>query len=659
MSLLEQRKPRRSWYYYSKFLPKSSECLAPLHKLLHADVPWGWSNTEQKAFEASKQLLASSQVLIHFDPDKPVILATDASSYGLGAVLAHELPDGSERPIAFASRTMSKAEKNYSQLEKEGLSIVFGLKKFRNYLLGSRFRLYTDHKPLVSLFGQENPVPPLAASRIQRWALLLAAYDYEIYHKSTHDHGNADGLSRLPLPEVPYDQPEETVLFMELAAPPLSAAQLKAWTQTDPVLAQVYTFTANGWPEVSSDDAQLKPYEARKTELTINDGIILWGTRVVIPNRGREKVMEELHEAHPGISRMKALSRSFVWWPQIDKNIETLVNTCASCQENRPTPPVVPLHLWEWPTRPWVRLHVDHAGPFMGHMYLILVDAHSKWLEVKRVSAATSAVTIANLREVFATHGLPEQLVSDNGPAFASTEFDNFMLQNGIKHKRSAPFHPATNGLAERAVQSFKLGVKKMSTGTIDEKIARFLLAYRRTPHTTTGRPPAELLMGRQIRCRLDLLKPDLEAKVRDRQEKMKENHDQSARERSFSDGDMVYAHNYAPGNKWMRGHIMEHTGPVSCVVQLEDGRRWRRHYDQLRSCRKGLAVVPEVMTEPVAPQVPNVESAIEENIQLPEVLPPSTPDTPSINQEAPAEIEVPALRRSSRAIKAPDRLDL
>ena len=181
----------------------------------------------------------------------------------------------------------------------------------------------------------------------------------------------------------------------------------------------------------------------------------------MIPTAGRIKSMEELHESHPGIVRMKSLARSYVWWPGMDKDLETKVAICSDCQRIRKSPPPAILHPWEWPTRPWARLHVDYAGPFMGKMFLVVVDAHSKWMNVVTTATATSRVTIKALRSIFSTHGLPELLVSDNGAVFTSEEFKVFLQRNGIRHRVSAPYHPASNGLAERAVQTLKQVLKK------------------------------------------------------------------------------------------------------------------------------------------------------------------------------------------------------
>ena len=150
---------------------------------------------------------------------------------------------------------------------------------------------------------------------------------------------------------------------------------------------------------------------------------------------------------------------SYIWWPDIDTQIEQLVKSCPVCQESRSSPPVAPLHPWEWPSQPWSRVHIDYFGPFQNHMFMVVVDAHSKWVEACVMSSITAAKTIEQLRVIFATHGLPRKVVTDNGPSFTSDEFRSFLSYNGITHVTSAPYHPSSNGLAERAVQTVKNGL--------------------------------------------------------------------------------------------------------------------------------------------------------------------------------------------------------
>ena len=212
----------------------------------------------------------------------------------------------------------------------------------------------------------------------------------------------------------------------------------------------------------------------------------------------------------------------------MDGELEQVVKRCSQCQENQKLPPRAPMHPWEWPERPWARIHIDYAGPIRGKMLLVVVDAHSKWVEAVTVSSATSQVTIEKLRHMFATHGLPEVLVSDNGTPFTSAEFSTFTEANGIRHLRSAPYHPSSNGLAERAVQTLKSAIRKSDGGvSLEAVISQYLFQYRLTPHSTTGVSPAELLMNRRPRCRLDLLRPDVSGRVLQKQEQQKANHDQ------------------------------------------------------------------------------------------------------------------------------------
>ena len=459
--------------YYGKFLSHLSTTVAPLHKLLAKGSKWEWDKSQQEAFDKVKLQLASCKLLVHYDPDIKLVLSCDASPYGVGAVLAHRFDDGTERPIAFVSRTLAPAERRYSQLDKEALAIVFGLQKFNQYLFGRSFVIYTDHKPLSYLFDASRAIPQMASARIQRWAITLSAYSYSIEYKPGSCNANADAFSRLPLPHYPkvVPTPADTVYLLDyLNSTPVTAVVLKKWTHTDPVLSKVRAHLMKGW---NYSSPELQPYFRIRSELSVEAGCVLRGNRVVVPLKGRAQVLELLHEAHPGIDRMKRLAREYVWWPKIDSDIDRRVKSCNACQLNRKAPEVAPLQPWEWPDKPWVRVHVDYAGPFLNRMFLIVVDAHSKWLEVHITANSTASVTIQKLRETFATLGLPQTLVSDNGPTFTSYEFQEFMKQNGIRHLKTAPYHPASNGLAERAVQTFKSAIKRMQGGgSIESKVS-------------------------------------------------------------------------------------------------------------------------------------------------------------------------------------------
>ena len=586
--------------FYRKHLPSASTVLAPLYRLLKKDVTWQWNDSEEEAFNKAKELLQADSLLVHYDPDKPIIVSCDASPYGVGGVISHKMPDNSEKPIAFTSRTMSDAEKRYSQLDKEALAIVFVIKKFHTYLHGRFFTLTTDHKPLLGLFGPNRGIPAMASARMQRWLLTTEAYEFNLVHRSGKNNGNADALSRLPCKSVENEPPlpgEVVNLLAHIDNAVIRVCELRKMTRQDPVLSHVLLYVQQGWP-YQVDEPELKPFFVRKEELSCQDGCILWGSRVVVPSAARSRVISLVHEAHPGITRMKNLARRYVWWPKVDENLEHKAKTCIQCQMHQNNPTQAPLHPWIFPTKPWERIHIDYAGPFQNKMFLITVDAHSKWIDVQIVPSATTATTIECLRRQFCTHGLPRCLVSDNASVFTSSEFKEFLHMNGIQHTTSAPYHPSTNGLAEKAVQTFKQAMRKQHSGSVETKISRFLLQYRITPHSTTGETPCKLLMGRELRSHLSLMHPQLSSKVQDAQLRQKMHHDKSAAKtaKKLEEGDDVYIKDYAGKTKWQPGVLKKQTGPVSAEVQLKSGEVRRRHWDQLRP-RSVVAEVAEKET--------------------------------------------------------------
>lgn len=574
--------------YYGRFIPNLSSLLHPLNQLLKRESPWRWSKECEQAFKTAKSKLITPNVLVHYDSSLPLRLAGDASAYGVGAVISHVMKDGTERPIAFASRTLLPSERNYSQIEKEALSLIFGVVKFHTYLYGRRFTLVTDHKPLTTILGPKRGIPPMAAARLQRWAIKLSAYTYDIKFRSTSEHSNVDGLSRLPLNHVGTEGYSlEPALFniCQLESLPVTATQLATATRKDSTLSKVLRYTLKGWPSEVPPD--VSPFFSRRDELTVENGCILWGSRVLIPEKLRERMLKELHRDHPGICKMKGIARSYLWWPGLDKNIEELVKSCTQCQSVKKAPPVAPLHPWLWPTRVFQRVHIDYAGPFQGNMFFVAVDAYSKWPEVFVMQSTTVTNTIQALRHMFARYGLPEQIVSDNGPQFTSEEFAVFLKMNGVKHTRSSPYHPSTNGLAERFVQSLKQGLKaSLSSGlSLSHRLCNFLLTYRTSQHATTGVSPCSLFLKREVRTRFDLLRPDADANVARKQAQQKLDHDQHARSRRFEIGQRVMAKNFRPGVDWVPATVVDSLGPLSYLVETTDGILWRRHVDHLKEC--------------------------------------------------------------------------
>lgn len=662
--------------YYGGFIKDLSTILAPLNCLLRDDVPWKWSAECEKSFDQVKDALTGDTVLTHYDVKKKLLLACDASSYGVGAVLSHVNDKGEERPIAYASRTLTKTEQRYAQIEKEALGIIFGVKKFHKYLYGRKFTLLTDHKPLTKIFGPMTDVPTLAALRLQRWALILMAYDYQVEYKRSEDHANADYLSRMPVEKAKADMEAEVNYFSHTDKLPIHSRDIKEATRKDRILSRVLEYTLNGWPNHVADD-ELSPYFTRRHELSCDQGCLLWGMRVVIPEKLQERMLEELHIEHVGIVRMKALARSYFWFAGIDKAIEAMAKACKTCLSLKNDPPASPLYPWRYPERPWDRVHMDFAE-YKSEMFLVVVDAHSKWMDVALMRSTTAEKTISVLSWMFARNGFPREIVSDNGPQFIAEEFRAFLYQNGIKQTLTAPYHPASNGLAERAVQTLKNALKRHSLEekpgvNTEKKLCSFLLTYNSTPHSVTGVSPSELFLKRQLRTRLSMIRPDIRMAVEEKQGKMKEYRDEHVPKlREFTQGERVRVKNSRGTDiKYVPGSIVMRKGPVQYLVRV--GRTIRYvHVDHLRKTGEEVTENEEdeerlrpiqrpvsdlIMNEPNPFEVQVPDTATTQNDvvipPVPHVVPPQGVPTPSV-------MESPRLekRSSSRVRKAPTKFD-
>ena len=277
-------------------------------------------------------------------------------------------------------------------------------------------------------------------------------------------------------------------LISYLEEAPVTARNIAAATRKDPVLARLYDFTLHGWPQ-ALNARLLQPYSSRKQELSVGRGCVLWGLRVVIPEKYRVHLLDDLHQGRHGICRMKSLARGCLWWPGLDAAIVEKVQQCHVCVALGKFPSRAPLYPWKWPAKPWERIYIDFFEK--GKLnFLIVVDAYSKWLEVTRIGSMTSLKTIEVLRSLFARYGIPEEVVSDNGPQLASEEFSQFLKQNGVKFIRVPPYHPASNGAAERSVQTAKTVLTKQvldgkaNSLSLEHRLANFIILNRsKTSH--------------------------------------------------------------------------------------------------------------------------------------------------------------------------------
>ena len=329
--------------YYQRLIPNLSSVLAPMYALLKKGAAWRWTAACRSSLEQVKAALTSGRVLMRFDQSLPLKLITDASSVGVGAALVHVLPDGMERPICFASRTLTATEQKYAIVEKEAVAVSFGVRRFSQYLYGKHFHLVTDNRALSHILNPQRELPALTAARMQRYALQLAAFSYEVELRKSENMGLADVLSRLPQVESGGEPAEEADVFWvrhwEDEGPALSAQELETATRRDSTLGRVLTYVRSGWPSVV--EPEFRAFKQRQDELSTDGDCLMWGGRVVVPEKLRNRVLQELHAGHLGAGKMKQLARRYVWWPGLDAELESLARDCGACVEKRAAPPKV------------------------------------------------------------------------------------------------------------------------------------------------------------------------------------------------------------------------------------------------------------------------------------------------------------------------------
>ena len=362
-------------------------------------------------------------------------------------------------------------------------------------------------------------------------------------------------------------------------------------TAKDPILSQLMRFVKEGWPHAFSEE--LKDFKKLENLLSTENGCVFYGLRVIIPSTLRNHILKLLHLGHFGMQRMKQLARSTVYWPRIDFDIEDLCRKCTSCGQFQNKPDKPSIHPWMMPEKPWSRLHLDHAINFLGRNWLVLVDAYSKYPCIHPTTSTSSKCTTAILEQEFAHFGYPHTLVTDNATTFMSQEFQAWCKQRGIVHLTGAPYHPATNGAAERLIQSFKQALRKSSLPP-KEALQEFLMQYRRIPFAS-GLSPSELLNGRRIRTKIDTLVPSIPHLLQGRQSRQASKHSNaedsevvSKVEHHYTLGDPCYALYFGPRRdrdpRWVPAIVTKVHGTRSVNVRvIPRGPTWRRHLDQLR----------------------------------------------------------------------------
>ena len=563
--------------FYSRFIQNYSQVVAPLYYLLRKEVKFHWGPEQQKCFETIKTLFVTSNALQAFNTQYETLLETDSSGYGVGAALMQRKDKDSDwLPVQFASRSLNDAERNYSNLEREALSVVFGCEKFRKYLLGSTFIIRNDQQPLRKLLAHDKGVPSTCSARLQRWALRLSQFHYKFEYSKGEANVTSDCLSRLPLPETHNEtEPYELIFTIDsLNSYPITCSTIQHHTDKDGDLTQLKHYIRYGYP-VQENNPKLSQFKKLITEMSILKGCIMYNNRVFIPESLREPVLRQFHEGHPGICAMKSLARSLIWYPGMDKDIASVVNSCPKCQSVQSRPPQNQTVEWPVPPRPWCRVHIDHFF-FENKVCLIAVDALSKYIECEIVNTTNVSDTIDALRLIFSRNGLCDVLVSDNASCFTAEEFKVFLLDNGIHHITPPPYSPASNGQAERGVRVLKDLLKKCdASGSLKTRLAKVLFYYRSVPHSVTQIAPSVALNGRKLVTLKDKVNPKYcySPNLQSRNKQIKE----------FKVGDRVLALNLRSGPKWFNAVIVEKLGINVYNVQISQlDVIWKRHANQL-----------------------------------------------------------------------------
>lgn len=480
--------------YLGKFSPLIASKTASLRQLLGKDSDWCWDVAQAEEFSALKRIMASTPTLCQFDMSKETVLSADASAYGLGVAVLQK--EGTLwKPIAYASRALTTAEKRYAQIEKEALAICWGCQKFDYYLSGRRFTVETDHKPLLAVLGDKELAKlPI---RIQRFRLRMMPYTYNIFYTPGTKLVLADALSRAPLngPSNEKMDTRESRTVMELIdSLPISRKRLerlKAAMVDDAVALTLLKYITRGWPHRKGLEPGVAQFSTFREELTAVEGIIFYRNRVFVPELERERVLADIHRGHQGETKCVARATSTVWWPGMTAQVREIVKKCAMCEQHR-TKPREPLVSTPLPERPWWRLATDIFEK-EGVKYLLVVDYYSRYITVQRLGEDSSAAAVIDkLEGLFSLLGVPSTLVSDGGPQFMSKEFQQFLQRCDVVHLTSSPRYPQSNGEAERAVRTVKDLWKK------NVNLRTALCAYRDTP-LANGYTPAELMLGRSL----------------------------------------------------------------------------------------------------------------------------------------------------------------
>lgn len=629
--------------YLAKFCPHLSDHCKPLRELTHKDSEWKWTEQHEETFLKLKNMIANTPVLKYYSPEEELTVQCDASDTGLGAALVQM-----GKPIAFASRALTQTERGYAQIEKEFLAMIFSLEKFHQYTYGRRVTVQSDHKPLENIVRK----PLLSApKRLQRMMMRIQKYDVDVVYLPGKDMVLADTLSRAYLPECSshgsVEAEIETINMIQhvpIAADTLSS--IRSATKEDATLQILIETMQKGWPKDKAMTAkEIRAYFSFQDELSHQDGVVFRGERVVIPDALRRDITCRLHASHLGIDGCVRRARDGVYWPGINDQIKTYVNKCDICRSVDYKQQKETLISHEMPKRPWAKVGTD-LFTFDNKDYLITVDYHSNFWEIDYLSDTKSTTVIKKLKAHFARQGIPDVVISDNGPQYSSQEFKRFSERWEFLHKTSSPGHPQSNGKAESAVKTAKRLLLKAKMAGQDPYLA--LLDHRNAPSQGPDSSPAQRLLSRRTRTLLptkaSLLQPKVqqeEQSLKRKQERQCAYYNRSARDLDkLKPGDCVRIQPFEPHTQWRLGTVQKIVDARSYDIKLQSGGVLRRNRKHLRRADAQALREPmdlDMDTDVPAPGVPDM-------------------NTPTSDQDIPGQNDLPTTTRSGRTVVKPQR---
>ena len=485
--------------YLSKFSARLSELAEPIRELCKDKVPFNWGPEHQAAFKQMKHEIVRAPILAYYNPKMETVLQTDASVKGLGACLLQD-----QKPVYFASKALTQTQCGYTAIEIESLAVAWAMEKFHHFLYASHFILETDQKPLEAILSKSlNQATP----RLQRILIRTFPYTFTVRYIPGTTNQLADCLSHLgnqkdaiKLPKLHMNQ-----ITKQLPARSESLQQLRVATQADDELAILKHTIMQGWPKtIKQVPPELQSYCTFREELTIEDGLILKGTRIVIPNKQCQAILKQLHEGHLGVNKCKLRAKKTVYWPGLNTELENLVLNCELCLKYSTAKcKLEPSMLGqEIPLYPWTKLATD-IFHFEGASYLLIVDYTSCYPVVHKLTSMTGQHIASRFKLICSDYGWPETIVSDNGPCYGSEIFTNLMSEYNVNHITSSSHYPQSNGLAEKYVQIVKnLFYKAKEEG---KDLYKCLMVYCNTPLSSNLQSPIQILATRSARSNLPM----------------------------------------------------------------------------------------------------------------------------------------------------------